>query len=355
MGLLFFLLYSVLIVPCSSFFVVPVVNKQPVALYKSSVCVGHDPGRQGFVGTRRPDQPARLEILLEDLETKWVPNLGKEWLQVRDPEGADVTDEQLLRVHTRKHLNTVNAAFASAKLLLGAPVPLMNCGQTFANSKSEAAAKRAAGLVIAAVDDVFGSGGEKKLSRAFVMARPPGHHAEADQPMGFCFYNNVLLGVAHAKAVHGLGRIAILDFDVHHGNGDADIVEKDPSLLYISSHEADIYPGTGESSGRQGRHKNIINACLPSQAGSSEFRSAWSNELLPAIRAFRPEAIFLSAGFDAHRDEYVANMMLTEEDYKWLTEQVVMLGKPIISVLEGGYNLRALPKCVRAHLEGLIG
>ena len=189
------------------------------------------------------------------------------------------------------------------------------------------------------------------------MARPPGHHAEEDGPQGFCFYNNVLIGVAHAQRRHGVGRIAILDFDVHHGNGDADITRGDPSLLYVSSHEVPNFPGTGEVKGRDGEHRNVVSAPLPPNAGSAAFRRAWRDTLLPAVRAFRPEALFLSAGFDAHRDDPLSSTMLSDEDFKWITQQVAKLGGgklPIVSVLEGGYNVDALEGSVRTHIDALI-
>jgi acetoin utilization deacetylase AcuC-like enzyme len=357
--MLFTLNFLLFLLPCCSFFV-PFVNKQPVALYASDVCVGHQPGNLLF---SHPESPARLRELLNALEYEWVPEIGREWLQVRDPEGADVTDEQLLRVHSRAHLAIASSAFLGSKALL--QVPTLTCSQTIANGQSEAAAKRAAGLVIAAVDDLFGSGNKQDSSmpqRAFVMARPPGHHAESNKPMGFCFYNNVLVGAAHAQAVHGLERIAILDFDVHHGNGDAEIASSNPAFLYVSSHETgkmeetggDYYPGTGKTAGRTGRYQNLVDAPLPAGADSREFRRAWSKELLPAVREFNPEAIFLSAGFDAHKNDAYSSIQLDEDDFKWLTQEIVSLGKPIISVLEGGYNVPVLKTSVRAHLEGLI-
>ena len=172
--------------------------------------------------------------------------------------------------------------------------------------------------------------------------------------MGFCCYNNVLVGVAHAQAVHGIDRVAILDFDVHHGDGDSDISWCDATRLYASSHEAERWPYTGETWGCDGLHGQIVNCPLPPKSGSAEFRAAWSDTLLPTVRKFEPEAIFLSAGFDAHVDDPLATMTLVPEDFAWLTTEVAKLGLPIISVLEGGYNPDALEVCVKAHLKALI-
>jgi len=321
---------------------------QQVALYTSDTCLGHNPGEG------HPEQPERLARLLKAMREEWVPTYGKN-LVVRDPTDADVTEEQLLRVHTPQHLRKVNSAFGSLQVALGQRCNIDS--DTICSPGSKAAAKRAAGLVIAAVDDVLRRP-RRSPSRAFVMARPPGHHAEAATPMGFCLYNNVLVGVAHAQAVHGLQRIAVLDFDVHHGNGDADIIASDPRLLYCSSHEVPNYPGTGQEEGRDGEHRNVVNVPLPAGCGSSAFRRAWRDTLLPAVRAFRPEAIFVSAGFDAHGVDPLSSTTLSDADFAWLTSEVVRLGVgarlPVISVLEGGYNLEQLPKSVRTHVHALV-
>ena len=163
-----------------------------------------------------------------------------------------------------------------------------------------------------------------------------------------------MVGVAHAQAVHGLKKVAILDFDVHHGNGDAEIAWSDPSRLYVSTHESPSFPGTGTQRGRDGPHRNVINEPLSAGAGSWQFRNAWRWRLLPAIRAFQPEAIFLSSGFDAHKDDPLSSTRLTDADFQWLTAEVAALGRPIVSVLEGGYNVDVLERSVRTHLKTLI-
>ena len=322
-----------------------VASKAPVAIFTSELCVGHEPG--GVFGTH-PEKPERLTGLLSAMRGEWRDAFGDE-MQVFEPDGADVTKEQLLRVHTQGHLDLISDAFKRASRW---PLPVNLDADTIVSKGTEAAATRAAGLVVAAVDAVLGN--QTDLRRAFVMVRPPGHHAETDRPMGFCLYNNVLVGVAHAQAVHGLGRVAILDFDVHHGNGDAEMALADPSRLYASSHQGDAFPGTGAQAGREGPHENIINAPLPAGSGSAEFRGVWSNTLLPAVAAFKPDAIFLSAGFDAHAEDPLASMALEDEDFGWITMEVAKLGLPIISVLEGGYDVDALERAARAHVAALI-
>jgi acetoin utilization deacetylase AcuC-like enzyme len=225
------------------------------------------------------------------------------------------------------------------------------------------AAYRAAGLVIAAVDGVLSQSSEPPAAseapprRAFAMVRPPGHHAESDSTGGFCLFNNVMVGVAHAQAVHGLGRVAVLDFDVHHGNGGSDISWCDATRLYASSFEGDVFGGGGIERGCDGMHGQIVSCPLSAGCGSEEFRAAWADELLPAVRAFEPDAIFLAAGFDGHADDPLASVQLHEDDFAWLTAEVAKIASdtlPIISVLEGGYNVDALERCARAHVRALI-
>ena len=317
----------------------------PVAVYTSEACVGHDPGWM------HPEKPERLTTLLNAMRGEWARAFGDR-MRVHEPE-VEVTDEQLLRVHTPEHLKVVEDAYKQLNLIRR---QVKIDADTVVSPGSQLAAKRAAGLVVAAVDDLMSRSAEVK--RAFVMVRPPGHHAEADKPQGFCLYNNVLVGVAHAQAVHGIKRVAILDFDVHHGNGDEAIAMTDRSRLYASSHQSPCYPGTGLTPGASGPHKNIWNVPLEPGAGSAEFRAAWTKTLLPAVRRFKPDAIFISAGFDAHAEDPLASVELSDEDFSWITKEIVSTvgnGRlPIISVLEGGYNVVSLERAVRAHLEALM-
>mmetsp|Transcript_28649 Transcript_28649/g.93346 ORF Transcript_28649/g.93346 Transcript_28649/m.93346 type:complete len:349 (+) Transcript_28649:84-1130(+) len=326
---------------------------RPVALYTSPVCLQHDPGLLRFGG--HPESPARLEGLLAAMRG-WVRELGEN-LSVRQPE-ADVTSEQLLRVHSEAHIRRVSDACTRAKRFR---LPMVIDGDTIASPGTGAAAARAAGLVVAAVDDMcMGMGGAQAAGeprRAFVMVRPPGHHAEPERPMGFCVFNNVMVGVAHARVAHDVQRIAVLDFDVHHGNGDAACAWSDPDVLYASSHQSPCYPGTGAAAGRAGRHGGIVNCPLPPGSGSAEFRSAWRETLLPAVCSFAPDAVFISAGFDAHAEDPLSSCRLSDADFAWITAEVAKIGRgalPIISVLEGGYNVERLDRSVRAHVKALI-
>jgi len=328
----------------------------PVRLFTSELCLQHDPGTKGKLpdGTpnTHPESVLRLERLLEAMRgDEWSAEFGDK-LHIEDSLEVDATEEQILRVHTPEYLKRLDYIFAQSQRR---PYMRVNLDRdTVVSRGSQAAAARAAGLVIAAVDDMLSARGtDGDVSRAFVMVRPPGHHAEAGRGGGFCIYNNVLMGVAHAQA-HGVGKVAILDFDVHHGNGDSDLSWCDATRLYASSHEAHIWPGTGATWGCDGMHGQIINCPLPPSCGPADFRKAWRDTLLPAVVEFEPEVIFLSAGFDAHADDPLASMQLDDDDFAWLTKQVAALGLPIVSVLEGGYNVDALVGSVHAHLKALV-
>ena len=343
----------------------------PIAVYTSELCVLHDPGKRA--GELHPEQPARLSNLLEALHETWKGEFG-DLMQIRAPE-IDVTRDQLLRVHTEAYLKRLDDFFIRLKRpAAGGIQPRLNLDpDTVVATHTQAAANRASGLVCSAVDEVFGGcvfdpAADGKgvthraavgdcVRRAFVMVRPPGHHAEAGRAGGFCVYNNVLVGVAHAQHNYGLTRVAIIDFDVHHGNGDADIAWCDATRLYASSHELGIWPHADPLPACDGLHGQILSADLPPASGSTEFRRAWRDDLLPAIRSFEPEAIFMSAGFDAHEADPMANLRLKDDDFHWITSQLTALGDgglPIISVLEGGHNVDQLPKSVKAHLDALI-
>lgn len=337
-------------------FAPPTLALTPVTLYTSDICLGHNPGAKGKKkdGTPNvhPEQVARLEGLLSAARGPWKDEFGAA-LKIEDDLEVDVTEEALLRVHKQQYLDRVNYLFSNTQRP-GPEIRVNLDKDTVLSRGTPAAASRAAGLVIAATDAVLAQRDDSAAPRAFVMVRPPGHHAEAGKGGGFCIYNNVLVGVAHAQAVHGIGKVAILDFDVHHGNGDSEISWCDPTRLYASSHEAELWPGTGATWGCDGLHGQILSCPLPPGCGSTAFREAWSETLLPAVREFEPELVFLSAGFDAHSDDPLASMSLDESDFGWITTEVARLKKPIISVLEGGYNPDALVTSVRAHLEALI-
>jgi acetoin utilization deacetylase AcuC-like enzyme len=212
------------------------------------------------------------------------------------------------------------------------------------------AARRAAGAVVLATDLVLGGAAQN----AFCCVRPPGHHAERRRAMGFCLFNNVAVGVAHALEQHGLERVAVVDFDVHHGNGTEDIFRNDRRVLMVSTFQHPFYP----YSGVEGRSDRMVNVPLPAYSDGAKFRAAVETWWLPALEDFRPQAIFVSAGFDAHREDDMASLGLVEADYAWVTEQIKALAQRyargrIISVLEGGYALSALARSVVTHLKVL--
>lgn len=216
------------------------------------------------------------------------------------------------------------------------------------------AAFRAVGGAVAAVDAVAGG----RVRNAFVATRPPGHHAEKTKAMGFCLFNNAAIAARHAQKVHGIGRVAIMDFDVHHGNGTQDIFWDDASVLYASTHEMPLYPGTGAASER-GEHDNIVNVPLRAGTGSAAFRDAFRDGILPRIRDFQAELVIISAGFDAHARDPLASLELTEADFAWATLELMDIanasaGSRIVSVLEGGYDLQGLAASAAAHVRALM-
>jgi acetoin utilization deacetylase AcuC-like enzyme len=217
------------------------------------------------------------------------------------------------------------------------------------------AALRGAGGAVRAVDEVMSG----HMTNAFVAMRPPGHHAERIRAMGFCFFNNAAIAARHAQQRYGAERVAILDWDVHHGNGTQDIFWRDASVLYCSTHEAPLYPGTGDVS-ETGEHGNIVNAPLNAGDGGEAFREVLESVVIPRIDAFSPDLIVISAGFDAHWRDPLADLNLTESDFAWATRKLMALadrhcGQRIVSLLEGGYDLEGLSKSVAFHLDALMG
>ena len=223
-----------------------------------------------------------------------------------------------------------------------------------ARSHSGEAALRAAGALCAAVDAIMA--GEAK--NAFCAVRPPGHHAEPGRSMGFCLFNNVAIGAAHARAAHGLGKAAVVDFDVHHGNGTQAMFWDQAELFFASTHQMPLYPGTG-SAGETGAAGNILNLPLAPLAGTIEFRRAMSESILPALRVFKPDFLFASAGFDAHADDPLANLRFQDEDYAWATRELAQVAAEccegrLVTTLEGGYDLHALARSAALHVRALM-
>lgn len=214
---------------------------------------------------------------------------------------------------------------------------------------------RGAGAATHAVDQVMSG----RVRNAFAAIRPPGHHAEQQTAMGFCFFNNAAIAARHAQAVHGIERVAIIDWDVHHGNGTQDIFWSDPSVLYVSTHEMPLYPGTGAAD-ETGAFGTILNVPMQAGDGSEAFHAAFDGVVLPRLYEFRPDFLIISAGFDAHRDDPLGNLQLDEADFTWATRQLMALADVhahgrIVSVLEGGYDLQGLALSVAAHVEALMG
>ncbi|MGH8212807.1 MAG: histone deacetylase family protein [Rhodanobacteraceae bacterium] len=300
-------------------------------LYTHPACLQHDPG------SGHPESPARLRAVLEALDDPRFMNIER-------VEAPRITREQLLRVHDAEYVDGIFANEGHSLRL--DPDTVMSPG-------SLEAAMRAAGAVCAAVDDVM----DGKTQRAFCAVRPPGHHATRDTAMGFCIFDSIAVGAAYAMERHGLERVAIIDFDVHHGNGTQDIFWNESRVLYLSSHQMPLYPGTGSPNERGAG--NILNAPLPPGAGSREFRAAWDEILLPALDAHRPQLLLVSAGFDAHRNDSLAQLQLDTDDYAWITQRLCALpgtharGR-VVSALEGGYDLAALRECTAAHVAAMI-
>jgi acetoin utilization deacetylase AcuC-like enzyme len=216
------------------------------------------------------------------------------------------------------------------------------------------AASRAVGAVTLAVDEVMGG----KAANAFCAVRPPGHHAETVRPMGFCLFNSIAIAARHARKQHGVDRVAIIDFDVHHGNGSQEIFWSDPTVMYCSTHEMPLYPGTGAASER-GEHNNIVNAPLRAGDGGDKFRAAMESVILPRLDGFKPDLVLISAGFDAHTRDPLANLNLVEADFAWVTGKLMELAgrycqDRVVSVLEGGYDLQGLSQSVAAHVVTLM-
>jgi acetoin utilization deacetylase AcuC-like enzyme len=228
-------------------------------------------------------------------------------------------------------------------------------GDTSMSPGTLEAVMRGVGGAIAATDAVIAG----QADNAFVATRPPGHHAEIGRPMGFCFFDQAAIAARHAQRTHGIGRVAVVDFDVHHGNGTQDIFWADPTVMYCSTHQMPLFPGTG-ASGERGEHNTIVNAPLASGDGGTKFRSAFENLILPQITKFAPELLIISAGFDAHRRDPLASLELDATDFGWVTRKLMdaahaSAGGRIVSVLEGGYDLQGLQESVAEHVTALMG
>ncbi|MDQ3206243.1 MAG: histone deacetylase family protein [Pseudomonadota bacterium] len=300
-------------------------------VYTHASCLEHRPGEL------HAERPERLTAVVEALRAAFDT---LHW-----HEAPLATRGQLLRVHDDALLALVLDTAVDAPMALD-PDTVLGPG-------SAEAAMRAAGAGVAAVDAIMV--GDQR--RVFCAVRPPGHHATGTTAMGFCLFNSIAVAAAHACDQHGVARVAVVDFDVHHGNGTQAIFEADPRVLYLSSHQLPLYPDSGHVEERG--VGNVLNAPLPPGAGSEQFRAAWRDQLLPALESFRPQMVFISAGFDAHRLDPLAQLELDADDYRWLTSELVAVAERhahgrVVSMLEGGYDLQALRECSVAHVGALL-
>lgn len=303
-----------------------------IAYITHHACMLHE------MGAHHPEQPARLDAISDRLIASGLD------MVLRHYEAPKAQREHLLRVHDVAYVDEVFSSSPREGLA-------WLDEDTAMNPYTMEAALHAAGAVVLAVDLVLGGGAQQ----AFCAVRPPGHHAERSRGMGFCFFNNVAVGAAHALAAHGLERVLIADFDVHHGNGTEDIFRGDERVLFCSTFQHPFYPHSGYDNQAQ----NVINVPLPSGANGAAFREAVLRHWLPAIDAFEPELVMISAGFDAHAEDDMANLELRDLDYAWITRRLCEVADRhaegrIVSTLEGGYALGALGRSVAAHIKAFL-
>jgi acetoin utilization deacetylase AcuC-like enzyme len=290
------------------------------------------------MGEDHPECPDRVRVIADRL-------LSSGLLDLLEPVDAPpATREHLLRAHTGMHVNELEARSPVSGYARVDPDTVMN-------PKTLLAARHAAGAVVQATELVATGG----FRRAFCNVRPPGHHATREAAMGFCFFNNIVVGIRHALEELGMRRVALCDFDVHHGNGSEDILAGDERVLMLSTFQSPLYPYCGE----EPRAGNIISAPLAPYSDGEALRKAVRQTWLPALEQFKPQMIFISAGFDAHRDDELSNLAWTDNDYAWVTRQVVLQANRhadgrVVSVLEGGYDLLALARSVEQHVRELL-
>jgi acetoin utilization deacetylase AcuC-like enzyme len=306
----------------------------------STLLISHSACLQHLTPAGHPERPDRLRAIEQALEAEKFQALGRAQAPI-----ADI--ETIALCHPMEYIEEVREASPREGLVHLDADTSMSPG-TFE------AALRAAGGAVLAVDQVLG----KKTDNAFVATRPPGHHAETARPMGFCLFDNAAIAARYAQKRHGIARAAVVDFDVHHGNGSQEIFWTDKSVMYCSTHQMPLFPGTGAVI-ESGEHNTVVNAPLRPGDGSEAFHAAFATRILPRLRDFRPELLIISAGFDAHTRDPLANINLTEADFVWVTQQLMDVadqcaGGRVVSLLEGGYDLRALGNSVAGHVQALM-
>jgi acetoin utilization deacetylase AcuC-like enzyme len=296
-------------------------------------CIAHDPG------AGHPEAPARLSAVLKALDEPQFRTLVRQEAPLGRKSDA-------ARVHGARFVEAVLASVPQSGRTALDPDTILSSG-------SGQAALRAIGAITCAVDAVVAG----EANNGFCAVRPPGHHAEPDRPMGFCLFNSVAIAARYAQAAHGLGRVAIVDFDVHHGNGTQAVAQDDASLFFASSHQFPLYPGTGAA--EETGLGNVVNAPLAAGTDGAGFRRAFETTILPALDAFAPELVLVSAGFDAHRADPLAGLELEEPDFGWVTSRLLEAAQRhaqgrLVSILEGGYDLKALAGSAAAHVQALM-
>jgi len=305
----------------------------------STAFISHPDCHDHDTGEGHPENARRLSAIEDRLLSSSISH----FLKYLD--APEVTREQLLRAHTAQYLSMLDAVMPRQGYVRLDP-------DTVVSSGTLQAAKRAAGSVVLAVDQIMSG----QIRNAFCSIRPPGHHAEHDRALGFCIYNNLAVGVKHALDVYDLKRVAVVDFDVHQGNGTEDILLGDERVLYCSTFQHPFFPYTTLPE----NNENVISIPLDASAKSAEFRAAVKDHWIPALERFKPEMIFISAGFDAHQDDDMSYVSLTDADFRWVIEEIVRIADisasgHIVSTLEGGYEIHSLARCVETHIRVLMG
>jgi acetoin utilization deacetylase AcuC-like enzyme len=310
------------------------INIMSTLLISHPACLDH------LTPAGHPERPDRLRAIERALEAETFQMLAREQ--------APMAEAELVALaHPMDYVEAIREASPSEGMVR------LDADTSMSPGTFEAALRGAGGAVLA-VDEVMSG----KTANAFVAVRPPGHHAETARPMGFCFFNNVAIAARYAQKKYGAERAAIVDFDVHHGNGSQDIFWSDQTVMYSSTHEMPLYPGTGAVSER-GEFNTVVNAPLRAGDGGDQFRQAMEQSILPRLRAFKPDILIISAGFDAHTRDPLANLNLVEADYTWVTQKLMEIAEAscsgrIVSVLEGGYDLQGLARSVAAHVTALM-
>lgn len=322
--------------PQTALHTAPHARSHATTVYTHTACLGHDPG------PHHPESADRLRAVLQALQAPEFA--GLHWQEA--PWGSA---EQVLLVHTQEYFDTVQAAAPAHGYRA------LDGGDTIMSPGTLEAVMRCVGAACAGVDDVVAG----RARNVFCATRPCGHHAEADQAMGFCVYNQAAIAALHARQAHGLRRVAVVDFDVHHGNGTQNAFFDNPELFYGSTHQSPFYPGTGarHESGVAG---NIVNIPLARGSKPATFRAGMFENMLPALRRFAPELLIISAGFDAHHLDPLGGLGFTDEDFHWVTRELMAVADAsaqgrVVSVLEGGYSLQGLASGTQAHVQALMG